>query len=517
MTTENKERTRRGGGRKKLAATRGATGPPQLPFGAIKNPYPPFNILSDDQVQTIHETSLDILETIGMRVQNLESRELLKQAGADIDTASEDIKLDRHFVEEMITGLASEFDVIARNPEKTLTVGGNNLCFATVCGPSFVSDLDEGRRRGTYDKMCDFIKIAHMLNIVQHEGGAGFEPLDLPVASRHMDMMYAQITLTDKGWYPCWLNSGPRARDVIEMTKIALGLSEEELLNTPTIQSGVNTNSPLLLDDDLASGMIELAKVGQPICVTPFTLAGAMSPITLAGTLAQQNAEVLLSACIVQAARRGTPMIYGHFASNVDMKTGSPAFGTPEYVKTTLASAQMARFYGWPFRSSNTTAAQSVDAQASYESMMSLWGNVLSHTNIVLHGFGWLEGGLTCSFEKLILDAELVQMLAETLKPIGFTKADLAIEAIADVGAGGHFFGTPHTMERYQNAFYAPMISDWRNFENWEEDGSKTATQRANGVWKELLAAYEKPPIDPSIEEELQAYMAKRKEYYAAA
>lgn len=484
----------------------------QMPFKQLKNPYSPIEVLSSDQIETIHHASLKILKEIGMHVVDGSSRARLKEAGCDVNDSTFMVRFDPALVEEMITNLPAEYKTLSRNPEKNLTVGGNNIIFSSVAGPSFVTDTDRGRRAGTYDELCEFVKVSHCLNIIHQDGGAGFEPLDLPPATRHMDMMYAQITLSDKGWQPCWLNSRQRAEDVIEMTCIALSMTREELSNTPTISACVNTNSPLLIDGELAEGLMVMAEMGQPIDITPFTMSGAMSPITLAGTLSQQNAEVLAGFVLTQSIRRGCPVVYGHFATNVDMKTGSPAFGTPEFTKTALASAQLARRYGVPLRSSNATASSVVDAQAAYESEMSLWGTVMGHTNLVLHAAGWLEGGLTASFEKLILDAEMLQMMASTLEPIIVDEETLAFEAIKDVGPAGHFFATPHTLERYTTAFYEPLVSDWRNFETWEEGGSKTATQRANAIWKQLLNEYQKPPIDRAIEEELQEYMAHRGE-----
>lgn len=484
----------------------------QAPFRPLQNPYSPLEVLSQDQVEAIHHASLRILKEIGMQVSDPDSRRRMKAVGCDVDESNERVRFDPGLVMDLVRDPPSEYTAIARNRDKNLVVGGNNIIFSTVVGPSFVSDLDRGRRPGTYDELCDFVKVAHSLNIIHQDGGGGFEPMDLPPETRHMDMMYAQITLSDKGWQPCWLNSRSRATDVIEMTCIALGIDRDELAANPTISAGVNTNSPLLLDAELAEGLVVMAEANQPVDITPFTMAGAMSPVPLAGTLAQQNAEVLAGFVLVQAVRRGCPMVYGHFSTNVDMKTGSPAFGTPEYTKTALASGQMARFYGVPYRSSNTTASPVVDAQAAYESEMSLWGTVMGHTNLVLHAAGWLEGGLTASFEKLIIDAEMLQLIAGVLEPIEVTESTLAFGAVEEVGPGGHFFAAADTLERYETAFYTPMASDWRNFETWEEDGAKTATERANGIWKQLLADYEKPPIDPAIEEELQAYMAKRKE-----
>jgi trimethylamine--corrinoid protein Co-methyltransferase len=254
-----------------------------------------------------------------------------------------------------------------------------------------------------------------------------------------------------------------------------------------------------------------LAEAGQVACITPFTLAGSMSPVTLAGTLVQQNAEVLFGVVLTQLVRPGAPAMYGAFTSNVDMKSGAPALGTPEYTKAALASGQLARYYKLPFRSSNTNASNTVDAQAAYESEMSLWGAINGHANLVNHAAGWLEGGLTASFEKLVVDAEMLQMMAEYLRPIEVNDDTMALQAIADVGPGGHFFGAAHTMERYESAFYAPMVSDWQNFERWKEAGEQDAATRANKIWKQLLAEYEQPPLDPAINEQLEDYVARRK------
>ncbi len=487
----------------------------QAPFRAVRNPHPPFEIASADQIEALHQASLKVLRDNGMKITDGRALDLLKAAGADVDASSQIVRFDPALIEDMLQYVPGEFTVHARNPDKTLTVGGNAMVFATVCGPPFVSDLDKGRRDGTYEDCCNFVKLVHSLNIYHHEGGAGVEPLDLPSASRHLDMMYAQITLTDKGWEPTWLNSRKRARDCIEMAKITMQCSEEELAERPAFCTGINTNSPMVLDEAMSDGLIEMALAGQPVNVTPFTLAGAMAPATLAGAIVQQNAEALAGFMVAQAARKGCPVFYGHFTSNVDMRTGSPAFGTPEYAKSVVISAQLARRYGVPIRSSNTTASPVVDAQAAYESDMSCWSCILSHINVMLHAGGWLEGGLVCSFEKLILDAEILQMLVAFLEPLDISDDELGLSAIGEVEPGGHYFGSQHTLERYETAFYTPLLSDWRNFETWRDTGSKTATERANGIWKQLLAEYEKPPIDPAIEEELQAYIARRKQEIA--
>ena len=492
-----------------------STGLVQRPFGEVRNPLNPVALISEDQIETIHHSSLTALRDIGLRVDSAVALDLLAGVGADIDRDDNRVRFDPGLVEEMLTGIPSKFTIHARNPEKTVDVGGNSLTFATVCGPSFVSDLDNGRRAGTLEDMRNFVKLSASLNIFHHEGGSGCEPLELPPETRHLDMMLAQTTLCDKGWQPCWLNSASRARDCIEMAKIALQTDDDGLRARPGIIGGINTNSPFLLDDSQAEGLIEFARAGQPIHVTPFTLAGAMSPVTIGGSLVQQNAEALAGIVLGQAAARGAPVFYGHFTSNVDMKTGSPAFGTPEYAQSVLVSGQMARRYGLPIRSSNTTASACVDAQATYESDMSITACIQGHINVMMHAGGWLEGGLTCSFEKLILDAELLQMQAALLDPLDLSEEAIGLDAMSEVGPAGHFFGTAHTLARYENAFYSPLLSDWRNYETWRDDGAKSATERANAVWKQLLRDYEKPPIDPGVEEELEAYVARRKEEIA--
>jgi trimethylamine--corrinoid protein Co-methyltransferase len=262
----------------------------------------------------------------------------------------------------------------------------------------------------------------------------------------------------------------------------------------------------------MGEGLCAMAKAGQPVAMTPFTLAGAMSPVTIAGALVQQNAEALALIALAQMVSPGVPVMYGGFTSNVDMRTGSPAFGTPEYAKAALASGQLARRYNIPFRSSNVTASNCVDVQAAYEGGMSLWGTVMGGVNLIEHAAGWLEGGLTASFEKLILDAEMLQMMREFLTPIKIDEDSMGLDAIKEVGPGGHFFGTGHTLARFEHAFYEPMLSDWRNFENWQDGGSKTGTERANGIWKELLRSYEAPALDPGIADGLDDYVARRKE-----
>jgi len=299
--------------------------------------------------------------------------------------------------------------------------------------------------------------------------------------------------------------------DALNMAAISFQKPLEALVDTPVFVCIINTNSPLQLDIPMAEGLMTMARYGQVAVVTPFTLSGAMSPITIAGALAQQHAEAIAGITLSQIIRPGVPVIYGGFTSNVDMRTGSPAFGTPEYLQAAQVTGQLARLLGVPFRSSNVTSANTNDAQAAYESMMSLWGAISGQAHLVNHAAGWLGGGLTASFEKLIIDAEMLQMISAATKPFIVDEDSLAIEAIRDVGPGGHFFGTAHTMERYQTAFYRPMISNWDNYETWLESGSPNAETSAHETWKKLLQEYEQPPLDATIDAELQDYVARRK------
>ena len=493
---------------------RTAGGIRQLAFGAAVNRYPPIALLSTDEVESIHLASLELLATTGMEVLHDESRRLLKSAGADIDESTLRVRFDPAMIEEKIRTAPSSFTLQARNPARNLKVGDGSLIFAATGGPAFVSDLDRGRRAGNYQDMCDYIKVVQMLNVIHQEGGCPCEPTDLNPDSRHLDFYDAAIRLTDKNWQ-CWALGGYRVEDAIEMLSIALGQSREQLRENPATLTIVNSNSPLRLDIPMGEGLCAMARAGQPVAMTPFTLSGAMSPVTIAGALTQQNAEALALIALAQIVAPGAPVLYGGFTSNVDMRTGAPAFGTPEYAKAQIASGQLARKYNVPFRSSNVTASNAVDVQAAYESGMSLWSTIMGGVHLIEHAAGWLEGGLTASFEKLILDAEMLQMMRSFLDPLAVNAESRALDAIRDVGPGGHFFGTEHTLARFEHAFYEPMLSDWRNFENWSEGGARTGTERANAIWKELLRSYEQPPLDPAIEEELEAYVTRRRQEIA--
>lgn len=487
---------------------------PQRPWSQPRLPYAPIEILSADQIEAIHGAALTVLRDVGMRITEPKARGLLAAAGAAVDEDDMRVRFDPAMVEELVAKAPAEFTLSVRNPAHNLHVGGRDCFFSAVGGPAFCSDLDRGRRTGTYAEMCNYLRLIQSLNVLHQEGGGPFEALDLPSGTRHLDLYYAQITLMDKNWQPQGLGR-ERATDALEMAAISLGVRREDLVDTPVFTCIINTNSPLLLDGPMAEGLMTLAEHGQAIVVTPFTLAGAMSPITLAGALAQQHAEALAGVALCQAVRPGVPVMYGAFTSNVDMKSGSPAFGTPEYTQAAQASGQLARRIGIPFRSSNVTTSKLADAQAAYESMMSLWGAMLGGAHMINHAAGWLEGGLTASFEKLIVDAEMLQLMAAYFEPLEVSDATLGLDAIGEVGPGGHFFGTAHTLARYENAFYVPIVSNWDSYESWLEAGRMDTAQRANALWKRLLVEYQQPPLDPAIDEALRDYVERRKQELA--
>jgi len=481
---------------------------PQRPFGQVPRAYEPIKVISDDQVEAIHQAALRLLATQGMRVLNGRALDLFRQAGARMD--GQMVYPDPGLIDSLLATVPRTFSIAARNRAKDLRFGGNDMVFASVGGPAYVMDLDRGRRDGTLQDMQDFLRLCQSLNVIQQESGGPLEPMDLPASTRHLDLYLSQCTLLDKSWQLNALGT-ERTMDGIEMAAILMGGSLDDLARQPMMMGVINTNSPRQLDVPMADGLITLAEHGQVAIVTPFTLAGAMAPVSLAGALVLQHAEAMFGVALTQIVRPGVPVMYGGFTSNVDMKTGAPAFGTPEYAKAAQASGQLARRIGVPFRSSNTTAANALDAQAAYESMMSLWGCLMGGAHLVIHGAGWMHGGLTASFEKLVLDAELLGMMQAYFAPISVTDEALSLDAIAEAGVGGHFFGTAQTMAQYETAFHPPMLSNWDNFPTWQARGSEEAPLRANRIWKELLSTYEEPPLDPGIRESLEAFVARRK------
>lgn len=496
-------------GRKNKRSTR-LSGPIQRPFKQPRLIMPPTPIVSADELEALHNTSLAILSEIGMDVLHPQAKALFKGAGANVDPSSDRVRLDPALVEALIKTVPETFTLHARNPAHNLQVGGNWIMFAPVASPPNSTNIDRGRRPGTQDDFRNLTKLSQHFNCLHLTGGYAVEPVDIHASVRHLDCLSDFVKLTDKVFHAYSLGV-ERNRDGLEIARIGRNISVEQMEREPSLLSVINTSSPLRLDFPMAAGILEMARAGQPTVITPFTLAGAMAPVTIAGAVAQQNAEALVGIALSQLARKGAPVIYGGFTSNVDMKSGAPAFGTPEYMKAALLSGQLARRYKIPFRTSGVSASNSADAQGAYETTFSLWGAIMGGGNFIKHAAGWMEGGLSASYEKLIIDADLLAMLQEFLTPLDMSEDALAFDAVREVGPGGHFFGTAHTQARYKNAFFSPVISDWRNFESWEEAGSPEAISKANQVWKQILKDFERPALDEAIEEELDAFVAKRK------
>ena len=479
---------------------------PQRAFGQVPLGIAPVEVISADQVEAIHGAALKLLAATGIKVLHPPARALFQAAGAGV--ADEMVRFDPDLVMDLLAPVPATFTLAARNPAKSLRIGGRDMVFTSVGGPAYVMDIDGGRRDGTFAELCEFLKLIQGINVIHQEGGGPFEPMDLPAATRHLDMYLAQITYLDKSWQTQTLGHA-RTMDGIEMAAIMFGCAPE---NLPLSLLGIiNTNSPLQLDVPMAEGLIAMAAHGQVNVITPFTLAGAMAPVSIAGALVLQHAEAMAGICLTQIVKKGVPVMYGGFTSNVDMRSGAPAFGTPEYAKAAQASGQLARRIGVPFRSSNVTSANAVDAQAAYESQMALWGAITGGAHLIEHAAGWMHGGLTASYEKLILDAEMLQMMQAWMEPMATDDAALGLEAIAEAGPGGHFFGTAQTMGSYQTAFHQPMLSNWDNYPNWLEKGSEEAPRRANRIWKEVIAAYDEPKLDEAKAEALADYVARRK------
>lgn len=481
---------------------------PQLPPGVARRPFPPTRVVSDDQVETIHRASLQILSEIGMDFLLPEARDLLKTSGG-VKIDGERVRFEPAFVEEMVSHAPSSFTFNARNPAKSIPIGGDHIAFVAVGSPPNCHDMDNGRRPGTRADYRKFLKLTQYFNCIDASSGYSVEPIDLHPSIRHLEALRDKAILIDKPM-KCYSLGRQNVLDAIEIARISANVSEEELLTRPSLMTIVNTNSPLKLDNNMLMGMMELSSRGQVVCVTPFTLAGAMAPVTIAGAVALQNAEALAGLAFCQLVKKGAPVVYGGFTSNVDMKSGAPAFGTPEYMKSTLLGGQMARRYGLPYRTSNTCAANTVDAQAAYESVFSLWGVTMGGGNYIMHGAGWMEGGLVASFEKFVIDCDLIQMVKSFLQPIDTSEPSLALDAIREVGPGGHFFGAQHTLERYSTAFYQPIISDWRNYQQWQAAGSPDAYRKANQVYKQALEAYVEPAMPDDVRGRLDEFVDRR-------
>jgi trimethylamine--corrinoid protein Co-methyltransferase len=515
--TEHSDRAERRTGRRRPGAQSTAEPIPDrsLTYRHLTNPFTPLTVFSEDEIASIHEAALLILENQGMRVLSERGRKTYAAGGAMVDESTYMTRIDRGLVAQALATVPRDITLYAKDPARHMPMSGKHVVFAPTSGPPNIMDLKGGRRAGTFEDFSNLMKLCQSFEVM-HVLGGGVEPQDVPIHIRHLDTTRAMLMLTDK--IPLVYARGTgQINDNFELIRIAYGLSKEEFEAHPHTIAIINTNSPLQLDIPMAEGIIDFAAAGQPLIITPFTLAGAMAPVTIAGALTLAHAEALAGLVLSQIVRPGSPIVYGSFTSNVDMKSGSPAFGTPEYVKSSLGAGQLARHVGLPWRSSNATASNSPDAQSAYESQMSLWGALMGGCNFMLHAAGWLESGLSTSYEKFILDIEMLQMFAETFQPVLASPAELALDAIAEAGVSvsqalpAHFFGCAHTQARYRTAFYTPLVSDWRNFGAWTDAGSHTATERAHTIWQDTLAKYQAPVRDPAVVEEIDAFVARRK------
>jgi len=471
------------------------------------NKMPRYEILSEDAMETLDRGWRRIVSELGVEFLLEESLEEFRKAGQKVE--GNNVKLDPDFILEQVAKAPREFDIQARNPERSVHIGGDHMVFASVYGPPFVREGDV-RRDATMEDYRNFVKLSQAFPQLDSPGGTIVEPNDTPLDSRHLDMVYALQTLSDKP-YMGSVTSGPNALDTIAMSEILFG-GRESIEKTTASVSLINVNSPLRFDDRMLAALHEYVKANQAVIVTPFLLMGAMSPVSIPATLVQQMAEGLAGIALTQLIRPGAPVIFGSFLSNTDMQSGSPSFGTPESGIGLLCTGQIARRFGLPFRSGGgLNASQTADAQSAYEALMTMLPTFLAGTNYVMHSAGWLEGGLVSCYEKFIIDIEILRMLQHEFTPLEIDEASLAFGAHEEVGAGGHFLGAMHTLERFRECFYRPLLSSTENFDRWSRNGGRDATERAGEIWRETLAAYEPPPLDPAVRDQLKEYVDRRR------
>jgi trimethylamine---corrinoid protein Co-methyltransferase len=471
------------------------------------NRMPRYEILSEDAVATLDGGWRRIVSELGIEFLLPEAVEAFAQAGQEVDGNL--VKLDPDFVLEQVAKAPREFDLQARNPEHSIHIGGDHMSFASVYGPPFVRE-GTVRRNASMEDFENFCKLSQTFPQLDSAGGTIVEPEDTPLDSRHLDMVLALQTLTDKP-YMGSVTSAENAKDTIAMGEILFG-GREAIEAEPVSISLINVNSPLRYDDRMLGAMLEYVRAGQPVVITPFLLMGAMSPVSVPAALTQQMAEALAGIALAQLIRPGTPVIFGSFLSNTDMQSGSPSFGTPESAVGLLCTGQIARHFGLPWRSGGgLTSSQTADAQAAYEAMMTMLPTFLAGANWVMHSAGWLESGLVSCYEKFVIDIEILRMLKEEFTPLEVDEASLAWGAHQEVGHGGHFLGAVHTLERFRECFYRPLLSSTENFERWKKLGERDATARAAEIWRKTLEEYEQPPLDDGIRTSLGEYVVRRR------
>ncbi|MEO1733164.1 MAG: trimethylamine methyltransferase family protein [Pseudomonadota bacterium] len=499
--------TKRRGGRRRgiefLIETR------QVDYHNLRNPFPPVPAFSEDRITAIHEASLSVLQDIGVKVLLPEARTLLRQGGARVNEEAEMVFIGREMVNAAIASAPKSITMRAGARDRDLVLELGRMAFQPGAGAPHATDRINGRRPGRLKDFRDLVKLTQHFDAL-HMVPPLVEPQDAPIHLRHYAMTRVMMSESDKVPF-AYSRGTPQAMDVFEMLRDFRGLSDDAFLAEPWVYTIVNTNSPRQIDIPMAQGLIDFARHGQMTIVTPFTLMGAMAPITVAGALTLSHAEALAAITLTQLAKPGAPVLYGTFTSNVDMKSGAPAFGTPEQVKASLGAGQLARLLGLPWRNAAGSAANINDAQAAHETEISGWGAMLAGSTVIIHAAGWLEGGLTVSYEKLVTDMEMVQVFAELCSETPATDDDIGLDALREVMPGGHFFGAQHTMARYKTAFYEPFAHDWSNFGSWTEAGAQDADTRATAIWQRLLDGHQTPQsVQPDRLAALDDFIAKR-------
>lgn len=505
--SEGRKSRRGGGGRAGRQAARAAGGAVRIPY--IKRGIPTFDPFSEEQLAIVEDNADTILAEIGLDFRgDPETLDIWRKAGAAVD--GERVRFEKGMLREIIQKSApAEFTQYARNREKSVQIGGKNMVLVPAYGPPFVRSLEGGRRYATIEDFRNFAKLAYTIDGIHHAGGTLCEPVDLPVNKRHFDMVYAHIKYSDKPFMGS-VTHPDRALDTLEMAKIVFGA---DFLDSNTVLvSLINANSPMTWDATMLGALKNYARANQAVITTPFILAGAMSPVTVAGTLAQTLAEAMAGMAFAQLCRPGAPVIFGSFASSISMQSGAPTFGTPEPALVLYGCAQLARRLNVPFRSGGSLCGSKVpDAQAAFESANTLLPTVMGGVNFVLHAAGWLEGGLVSSYEKFMMDADQCAMMRTMLEGVDLSENGQAMDAIREVGPGAHFLGCTHTQANFEKAFYRSSIADNTTFEQWESEGSRDTYQRSAALVKKTLAEYELPALDPAVDEALIEFMAKKK------
>ena len=487
----------------------------KIDYRNLRNPFPVMNLFSEDRIEAMHAAALEVLETLGIKVLLPEARALFRQAGARVDETAEMVWLGREIIDAALGTAPRQIHCRAAVPERDVTLELGRMVFQPGAGAPHATDLERGRRPGTKRDFRELVMLTQHFDVL-HMVPPLVEPQDVPMHLRHYATLDAQMSLTDKLPF-VFARGTPQVQQSFELLQDFRGLSDDEFAENPHCYTIINTNSPRTLDIPMARGLIDFARARQVSIVTPFTLMGAMAPITVAGAITLSHAEALAAIALTQLARPGAPVCYGTFTSNVDMKSGAPAFGTPEHFQASLAAGQLARKLGLPWRCASGSAANINDAQAANETQFGNWGCLLAGATVIIHSAGWLEGGLTVSYEKLITDIEVLQMVAELCAGASAGDAEIGLSALAEVQPGGHFFGAQHTMERYQTEFYEPLIGDWSNFGTWSERGALDASTRATAKWQEIVANAPQGIGDPARLEGLRARIARLTEAGGAA